>query len=214
MNTVNSGEFCKAGRTTEKYGLNDSLRALGDEWSEPNGEGVRKLAKRFNEAVVEEALRDAGMEPLEGESEMMHQLLTREDIEPRERQSAYTRLEEHGIDPEELTGDFVSYKTINRHFKNCTNRRRETPEQTHTAEDALESIQRLKRRLEQITEDSIARLAEDSTDGKSEAEVIVNINIVDSSGEQHSVRQLLGDSTGPVTRIVSRNAQPESTGGS
>lgn len=194
---ITDSECCKAGRVAAKYGFTEKLaNRLGPQWEDADGPGVRKLARQFNILVINTALLDAGEPALDGEAELLYRLLMDDEVEEAERARACQRLDEWNIDADALTGDFISYKTINRHFKNCTKREREHSAESHTTDGVLNRVNALKRRLEKVTERSISEIASHAaigTDG-SDLDVIVQVNIVcPECDDRLPIRELLAD---------------------
>jgi len=152
---------CKAGRIAAKYGFEDALDGtLGEEWAAMDGPGLRTIAERFNERVVQETLLERGEPPIEGEEDLIYDRLTDDGTADRVER----RLERNGIDPTRLREDFVSYKTIDRHFKNCTDRERETTDPLDAA-DAIDRVRAMNRRAEKVAANTLSELTETSLGG-------------------------------------------------
>lgn len=187
-------ECCKTGRVAAEYGFRDRLdQELGDQWETENGPGLRPLARRFNTLVVDAALLEAGEPPLEGEAEMLYELLTGDDVVEAERARARSRLTEYGIDPEKLADDFISYRTLDRHFKNCTDRERAATPNPASPEDVLNRVNTLKNRLEQVTAKSIREVSQRTAIGidSDEADIFVQVTVVcPDCGDRLQVHEL------------------------
>jgi hypothetical protein len=161
-----------------------------------NGPGLRQLAKQFNVWIIESALLDVGNPSLKGEAELLHKLLTYDEVEDSERTRAKQRLERQGIDPDALKDDFVSYRTIDRHFKNCSERRRSASRPSISPNKALDRVNALKRRLEQVTEKSIQEVSQhtdrEMTGG--DIDVLVQVTVVcPDCNDRLSLRDLFDD---------------------
>lgn len=194
---LHDADCCKAGRVAAKYGFTERLaEKLGEQWEADNGPGLRQLAQQFNNLVINAALLDAGEPTLDGEAELLYQLLTDDEVEDAERARARRRLEEQGINPADLTDDFISYRTINRHFEKCTDRERDLSSEPVTADEALSRVNALKNRLEQVTAKSITEVAQHTdlgTDG-SDVDFIVQVNIVcHECGDRMPLRDLFAN---------------------
>jgi hypothetical protein len=160
--------------------------------------------------VIDYALLDVGEPALAGEAEMLHELLTDDDVADAERARARNRLESYGLDPDEVCDDFISYRTVDRHFEDCTDRERGLSSEPLTADEALDRVHALKRRLERVTGKSITQVAKHTdlgTDGKS-LDVFVDINVTCSEcGDRTTLTDLFeegcscGEST-PDTALV------------
>lgn len=106
----------KVHRVAERYGLDGIDDALVARRRADPPESLRDLARFFNHRVLAAAMRDAGMDPLDGEVENTHRLLTDDDVGAGMRTQARNRLEREGIDVDSLADDFVSYASIDRHL--------------------------------------------------------------------------------------------------
>lgn len=190
-------DCCKAGRVSSNYGFTEKLTGkLGGRWENNSGPGLRQLAQQFNIWVISSAHLDIGEPLLDGEAKLLHKLLTADDVEDAERTRTRRRIEERGINPDELTNDFISYKTINRHFKNCTDRERNVSSEPVTPDDALDRVNRLKRRLEQVTAKSISEVVNSTAldFAGSDVDVIIQVNTVcQACGDRLTLRELFTD---------------------
>lgn len=83
--------------------LEDLWTAEGDE-----RESLRSLADRFNRRLLAAAMDDAGMAALEWEVANLYRLLTSDDVSSGNRTEARRRLEQNGIDIEQLERDLVT----------------------------------------------------------------------------------------------------------
>lgn len=188
---------CKAGRVAAQYGFTEKLTGkLGNQWEADDGPGLRRLADQFNILVINAARLAAGEPSLDGESELLYRLLTDDEVEAAEQARARRRLEEQGIDPDDLTDAFLSYRTLDRHFKNCTVRERNISSEPVTADSVLNRVNALKKRVEQVTAKSITEVAQHTDIGAagSDIDVIVQISVVCSEcGDRMSLRDLLAD---------------------
>jgi len=202
-------QCCKAGRVAAQYGFDDNLEEdLGAQWEADNGPGLRKLADQFNVRVVKDALVDASEPFLNGEPELLYELLAGDDVREAERSRVERRLEAMGIDPGELTDDFISHRTIDRHFKSCTDRQRESTSDAVDADQVRDRIAALKHRLEQVTEKSIAEVH----GGEQDRSVMVQVNVVCSGcNQRRSAREFIEHGCECNEDAESRRAEMQST---
>jgi len=188
---------CKAGDVAAKYGFREQLdEELGKKWELDDGPGLRRLAQEFNVLVIDSSLLNAGRPALEGEPEMFYELLTDDEIEDAERARVRQRLEDYGTDPNELTGDFISYRTIDRHFKNCTDRERSPTSDPITVKESLDRIRALRGRLERVAEKSLAEVGSqaDNSTNLEAIDIFVQIDAVcEECNTRASLRTLLAD---------------------
>jgi len=166
---------CKAGRTAAKYGFSDFLDGtLAEEWAAMDGPGLRTIASRFNKRVIEVTLIEQGEPPLEGEEDLIYDQLTADGDNQSDR--VERRLEKNGIDPNRLKEDFISYKTIDRHFKNCTDLERETTDPLDRA-DAIDRVRAMNRRVEKVAENTLSELNERASLGFEDPEVSASVTV-------------------------------------
>lgn len=167
---------CKAGRIAAKYGIDEFLdETLAEEWAAMDGPGLRTIANRFNKQVIQVTLIEQGEPPLDGEEDLIYDQLT---ADPDDRSNRVERrLEKNGIDPTRLREDFISYKTIDRHFKNCTSRKRETADPIDTT-DAIDRIRAMNRRVEKVAANTLSELNKQTSLGFEDPEVSASVTVV------------------------------------
>lgn len=183
----------KVARLIARYGLSPIGDDLAVAWL---GEGqerqsLRTLADRFNRALLLAALRDAGMDIVDGEGENYYRLLTDDDVSSGTRVEARNRLEANDIDVDDLLEDFVTYQAI-RHY--LTEVRGLSYD--NTPPDGVEgertAIDKLQSRVESVVRDTVDRLAAADTLSVGSYRVFVGIDILcQDCGGQFSVGELL-----------------------
>lgn len=144
----------KVVRLIDSYGLN----GLGDElerrWTDSEERAsLRELAHDVNIRLLEHALDDADVTLLEGELENLYHLLTDDEVSRGARSEARSRLERDGIDVDDLRADFVSRQALHTYL--TKHREASPPDSSSTERDhrerRIQSIQRLRSRLEVVT---------------------------------------------------------------
>lgn len=183
----------KVARLIEAYDLAPIGAELEAAWL---GEGqerqsLRSLETRFNQSVLLAAVRDAGMDVVDGEAENYYRLLTDDDVSAGTRVEARNRLEQAGVDVDALTEDFVTYQSI-RHY--LTEVRGASYEgggsETVTKEQGV--IERLQGRVERVVTDTVDRLAADGRLTVGDYRVFVSVELLcQDCGRQYSVAELL-----------------------
>jgi hypothetical protein len=127
---------CKVGRVADKHDLSTAVldmdinKGLLDRWlgrGEYPETAVRPLATWFNQNILKTVYREHGREALEHQLENDYEALT-SDENNSQRLSVERSLEEDGIDPEELVGDFISSSTLYRHLTECLDGSKERKE--------------------------------------------------------------------------------------
>ncbi|MFP8956647.1 rod-determining factor RdfA [Natrialbaceae archaeon A-CW3] len=186
----------KIARLVETYDLESLGQELEHRWL---GEGyeresLRKLATRFNERLLGERMKRAGLSPLDGEVENTYRLLTDDDVSAGMRIQAERELERAGIDVDALRTEFASHQAVHTYL--TSDRGAEKPSERTSLEDRLErdadSIQRLSSRLTAVTEDTIARYSETDALDSGAVSVLVDVNVLcEDCGEQYDVGTFL-----------------------
>jgi len=166
---------CKVGRVIRDRGLEGLDRELAARWKESEA-SLRELAREFDIAVLETATREAGMTPLDGEVRNIYRLLTDEDVTSGMRQQCHGRLRRASVDPDEVTADFVSHQTVHSHFRDCLGVTRDHPEPG--LDDESDRVRSLQTRLEAVTSDAVARLADAGKLQIDDLDVYVDVAVV------------------------------------
>lgn len=184
-----SGATCKVDRVAEKRGLSDLDERLRERWAD--GDSLRDLERVCNEAILRSAMRAAGMDTLDGEAANLYRLLTDDDVGPGKRIDAKSRLQRNGLDPETLTGDFVSYQTVRTHLNDClgvaTNRDRSL-----SVDGARNTVLKLVSRTESVATQTIERLTRQGTVTVGKPSVTVSLRVACSAcGEEYTFGSLL-----------------------
>lgn len=157
-----TGRRSKVARVIDDYDLEGMGERLERSWL---GEGepersLRALADHFNRSVLEARMRDAGMNPLDGEVDNMYRLLTDDDVSGGSRTEARRRLEQHGIDIEELEADFVSYQAIRTYLTAYRDAEYDGEQDSTRTDSVIQTIQRLQSRTRSVAERSLDQLRE------------------------------------------------------
>ena len=189
------GRRSKVKRLIEEY----ELRGLGAElersWTDDDSENrrsLRELADLFNRRVLERAMADAGLQPLDGEVENVYRLLTDDDVTGADRTRTRRRLEREGIDVDELTDDFVSYQSIRTYL--TEHRDASYSGTTESPESVKGTIQRLRSRTADVSETKLSRLANRGEIAPDDFRVMVDVRAVcERCGAQKDVTALIDD---------------------
>lgn len=171
----------KVANLIEKYGLGP---AYGDKlvelWTadDESRESLRSLANRFNERLLEVQMADNGMSTLDGEISNTYRLLTSDEVSSGNRTEARRRLEQAGIDVEQLERDFVSYQAIRSYLKEYRGAEYEADTDDAHVETTIETIQRLKTRTTLVTENSLQHLLNGNQITLGKFRLFVEINVL------------------------------------
>ncbi|WP_338737809.1 rod-determining factor RdfA [Haloplanus salilacus] len=155
------------------------------------GDSLRDLERFFNREVLAAAMRDAGMELLEGEAENVHRLLTDEDVSDAARTEARDRLRRAGVDVDAVRDDFVTYGTVRTHLRECAGV--ETGRESSVdAASVRDTAFGLFGRAEAITEREVSRLAETESFDAGDVTVSLTARVTcETCGEEYGLLRLL-----------------------
>lgn len=172
-----SGRKTKVARVIEEHDLEGMGAQLEAEWTGETGErtSLRDLADEFNEAVLEAALREAGVSPLNFEVAGTYDALS--GGSGPESTRAERRLEREGVDLDVLAKDFVTHQAIHTYL--TKEREASLPEnKRNPVKRKIETIEKLQGRVAAVTESTVSSLASaDELDGD-EYDVLVDIRVV------------------------------------
>lgn len=189
----------KVERVIERWNLPD----LGDELERRwlghgrDDHSLRELTEYFNKKILTEALTESGTVPLEGEIENFYELLTSEDVTKSDTLQAEQRLTQMGVNPDELSEDFISHQTMYRYLKNARNVQKQREQQP--IEDVIETSRRtsirLTNRLKSVVQKNLETLNRRSGFHIGDFDVYVDIQIVCSDcGTSRNLKQILEQS--------------------
>lgn len=182
---------CKVGRGIARYGLDGYDAELAAAWTrERDPRSTRELARAFDVRLLRAAMREAGMDPLDGDAANYYRLLTDGEVTSGARTQARDRLAREGVPVETLESAFVSHQTIYRHLTDCLGARRERG-RANPVDDTREATDALRNRLRAVTTERLDRLAGDSL-AVTDPTVFVSVSVAcESCGRQTPLADLL-----------------------
>ncbi|WP_254280648.1 rod-determining factor RdfA [Haloarcula marina] len=154
---------------------------------------LRKLAEWFNEQLLERALDESNESYVEGEVENMYRLLTSDEVSRGVQAEVETRLEQAGIDVDNLETSFVSHQSIYTYLTKVrgVSRSDETTDESQI-EKTNSSIQRLVNRTNAVVNKNLQSLRNTDRISLGEFSVFVDINVYcHECDTQYSVQELL-----------------------
>jgi len=184
----------KVARLIDEYGLDGVGDELEQQWTRRNErKSVRELVDEFNLYLLRSVLVDTEASLLAGEVENLHRLLTDDDVSRGSRSQARDQLSRHDVDVDQLQDDFVSRQAIHTYltkYRNATPPDSSTDTETQRSQ-GLATVQRLKTRLESVTNSVLTSLSKEGglTLGDPSVVVTVRIHCADC-GAQCTVREL------------------------
>lgn len=181
----------KVARVIEAYDLDGMGESMEAAWTGETGErtSLRDLADEFNEAVLEAALRDAGTSSVAIDTSSMYETLQGDSGSETTR--TRRRLEREGIDPDELSEDFVTHQAIHTYLT----KDREASFSVDTdglTDRKTETIEKLQGRVSAVTESAISSLANAGELDQDGYDVIVDVRaICPNCGSDSAISELI-----------------------
>ncbi|WP_049898682.1 rod-determining factor RdfA [Halococcus agarilyticus] len=191
------GPSCKLDRVIDEYELDRVAENLQEYWTrEDERYSLRGLADYVNQAVLRTAMDREGLNPLDGEVENTHRLLTDDEVSQGVRTQAHSRLDRRGVDIDAVEGDFVSYQTVNRHLKECLGVERASAERTDSdrVDSGAQRIAALRNRTVAVTENTLDQLRSSGALALGEPDVYVDVTVTCTDcGTHGTVQELIDD---------------------
>lgn len=148
----------KVERLISEYELIETGDTLIQRWSGDAGErqSLRDLAEQFNRRLLQAAINEAGIRPREYDIAYVYHLLTADNVSSGARTRIRGRLEQDGVDVEQLTSDFVSHLAVRTYLRHRGATRTEADDDQIAKE--TQHIQRLRSRVTTVTESKLNQL--------------------------------------------------------
>lgn len=177
---VGSTCSCKVGIVSKKYGIHDVDSELTSRWK---GEGeekssLRELETYTNQRILRAALEEAGVDYIDGEVENYYRLLTDDETTSGKRVAVTRRLEQEGVDTDDVLSDFVSHQTIHTHLRECLSESYET--QTDPEKrigNARKFLDATKTQTQSVTEGTLEQLRDADVLDLEEFDVFVDVRV-------------------------------------
>lgn len=188
------GRRTKVERVVDEYELEDLKDELARRWTAESGErqSLRELADFFNKRVIERALERAGIETLDGNVANIYRLLTDDDVSAGQRTETRSRLERQGLDVSSLEADFVSHQAIHTYLTDRRNLLLPSRSDEERLENSLETLRKLRGRLESVATNDLDRLAETGALDVGDISVLLSLDVVcNDCGERYDIEALL-----------------------
>lgn len=189
-------ERYKLGRIVSKYGLQTIHDELPARWlgKGRDAQSLRDLAEDVNVATLEAAMEDAGLDPLDGEVRNAYRLLTDDDVSTGMRTQQHNQLEHEGVDVHALRQDFITHQAVYSYLTDVLGVSKERDDSTPFVEKHSRRINRLRGRLEAVTDDSLDALTAADELMLGNYDVIVDVQVYcHDCGSQETIPTLLTD---------------------
>ncbi len=183
----------KVGRVLAEYDLPQLAEELPSRWLGENGDqqSLRSLAHQINRRILEAAMVEAGMTPLEGEVANYYRLLTDTDVSSGDRTQAQRSLERDGVDVETVLNDFVTHQAVHTFLQKYHD-----VERAVTKKDPRETIERLRGRIQAVTRDAVESSRTEDSMSFEDFLVVANIEVICKvCGERVEASEVLSGAT-------------------
>lgn len=191
--TGSTGRRSKVARLIDEYDLDGIGAEMERRWTAPDDErtSLRDLAAFFNQRLLAAAMNAAGSQPLAGEVENTYRLLTDEETSSADRTQTRRRLERDDVSVEELQSDFVTYQAIRSYLTEHRGAEYATDDRDRTVVEA-ENVQRLRGRVETVTEEKLDRLRRNTDFDLGEFMLFVDVSVLcEDCGQRYGIDELL-----------------------
>lgn len=151
-------------RLIETYDLDEMAVDLEAKWTRDDQHSrysIRDLETYFNTAIVKSVFNRVGAVPADYSAEEVYEILTSDDANVADVTFLRTWFDERGVDPDELTEDFLSYHSIYVYLREERGANPpDTPESSpeEVKQQSIDRIDRLERRVEKVCEKTISTL--------------------------------------------------------
>lgn len=184
----------KITRVAEEFDLPDIEDELvAHRTRERDSLSLRKLATLFNRRLLQSAMENAGMDPLQGEVENTYRLLTDDEVSSGVRTETEKKLERNGIDVERLQTSFVTYQAVRTYLKEaCDIEYERQTDDSDRIEKARESVERLRNRTVLVVEERLSQLRQSEDISLGEFRVLLDVQVFcEDCRRQYEFRKLL-----------------------
>jgi hypothetical protein len=186
------GRRSKVARLIEEYDLQGLGAEMERRWTaEEDRSSLRELAASFNQSLLRAAMEAEGGQPLDGEVENTYRLLTDDEVGSADRTRVRRRLERDGVDVDALLDDFVTYQAVRTYLKSHRDAEY-TPDETDPLEREVTNVQRLRGRVDSVTEGKLEQLRDAGDLTLGEFRTLVDVRVVcEDCNSQYDVVDLL-----------------------
>lgn len=187
-----SGRQPKIERVIDRYGIDGLDDELERRWlgEDGNGASTRELAHDFNRRVLAAAVDDSDAFTLSTDVGQLYEQLTDETAD--DAALVRSRMEQSGIDVDEVTSDFVSHQTVYRYLTEHRGVERAERSEEERRRKAVETIQRLRGRTTAVAEQNVEGLRDGGALSIDEFSVLNDIQVLcETCGRNYDVVELI-----------------------
>ncbi|MEF8780677.1 MAG: hypothetical protein V5A46_08370 [Haloferacaceae archaeon] len=169
---------CKVARVIAKYDLEGWGERLESRWLGVDGErtSLRDLADEFNRAVLEAALRDAGVVALDYDIESTYRILTDDGVPQADTLRKERELTREGVEVEQLRSDFVTHQAVHTYLRDY--RDAELEDESIDPERKVGTLQRLEGRTAAVAQSTLEGLVRAGEVTDRDYELFVEVRVV------------------------------------
>ena len=132
------------------------------------------------------------MSVIDNDVDTIYRNLTSDSVSAGVRTDTETKLSEHGIDPEQLKREFVSYQTLRTYLKEYQDAEYDEISDEEKIDKDMQMIDRLVTRSQSVATDRIEKLISTDRISASNLEVFVDMNVLCTDcGTQYSIDEYL-----------------------
>ena len=194
MGTGDDEPTTKVGRLLAEYELDGLGAELEAHWTAdtPERKSLRDLAALFNRELLRTQMRKHEMSTVDRDVARYYRLLTDDEVTTGQAVEARNELTEHGIDIDDLTGDFVTYQAVRGYLRNVRGAEYDRSGGDSQIEVERDRIERLITRTEAVTRDKLDQLENTDRIDLGTPRLFVGIDVFcEDCGSRYAVGQLL-----------------------
>lgn len=189
-----NGRRTKIERLLDVYDLEGWGERLESSWlgEHEERESLRELAAKFNVALLDARLQEAGETATQADLESTYRTLTGDDVARSDTVRKRRELQRAGIDVDDLLADFVTHQAVHTYLTRVRGADLDRDGGDDRVERKRETIQRLVGRTAAVTESGIEQLATAGVLTGGDYEALVTVSVVCSDcGTDYTVAELL-----------------------
>lgn len=183
---------CKVGRIIEKYGLTSAGAELEARWTRDEDRwSLRDLADWFNRQVLKQAMADTGIQPVDGEVQNNYRLLTDDGVSEGDRIQLQRRLEQAGLNVDDVLADLVTYQAIRTYLKDVRDATYDAGTKT-TPDGVQQRLDRLAGRTSSVVEGQLRQLQQNDELTLDDFRILMNLQVYcEGCNSQYEIGDLI-----------------------
>ena len=183
----------KVARVIEEYELAGMGEKLEAKWTGESGErtSLRDLADEFNREILRAAIRQTEKSATDSDVDSIYRVLMADQVSSGDTIRKERELKKEGVDIDRIRSDFVTHQAIHTYLTKhrgavYSSNSQDQPERN------IETIQRLKGRVQAVVESTINRMVTNNILSDREYQLLVSVTVVCTEcGSNYSAVDLL-----------------------